>query len=615
MNMKRVLSLLLLAMTTVAVMGQPLQAQGLSDNQRLLGYTLTDDIDVNGAAFGEAGTYTVGAVLTPQMLAPYEGCRVVGLRMAAAMTLGRTRTFLYRSDGSSLTAAIEQKQRLYEGWNNVFFNGDGYLIQGNESLFFGFDYVETADMVSADQGGLCGVGVETDGAFYLYGDYGQGEGLYSISGVGCLCVQLIVDVSSLPAFDIDLMDLDAGFKYKQPGENIEALLTFINVGRMNVGHYQMGYQLDNEAPVCQEITDSLAEGRMGSWLFDCKLPDDIAIGMHQLKVFVAAVEDEPLTETSKNDTITVNFAIYRQSLQREKAYLEVYTDQTSPYSAFLNDALNQLASAMANQLTIVNVHRPGTALAVSDAAYLHQLYAYVWPSFTMNRSYFPGEEHVAYDMNDYLAVIGTDMTAAIIGDMVAQDYYSPAFAGLELTGSFDAATRQLTVTATGEVLPEAEAIYGDLALTLILAEDRVKSPQSVYNPKTQRITTNSNYLHNQVLRSYLTAPTGSSLTIDNNRFTATFTTTVDASWQADKLTVVGLLSKYADTVTEENLRDMDVVNATSLSLNEMEETQHIESTLVTPIQEHSYTVGGRHLNTNGRHHGLVIRDGKKFMMK
>ena len=615
MNMKRLLPILLLAMTAVAVTGQPLHVQGLSDNQRLLGYTLTDDIDVNGAAFGEAGTYTVGAVLTPQMLAPYAGCHVVGLRMAAAMNLGRCRTFLYQTDGTSLTAAIEQRQRLYEGWNNVFFNGEGYLIQGDETLFFGFDYVETAEMVSADQGGLCGAGEETDGSFYLYGDYGQGEGLYSITGIGCLCVQLIVDVSPLPAFDIDLMNLDTGFKYKQPGETIEALLTFVNVGRKAVGRYQLGYQLDDETPVYTELTDSIAEGHRDSWLFNCPLSADIATGLHQFKVFVSSVEDEPLADTSKNDTLTVSFAIYRQSLQRDKAYLEVYTDQTSPYSAFLNSALNQLASSMSNQLTIVNVHRPGTDLAVADAAYLHQLYAYVLPSFTMNRSYFPGEEHVAYDMNDYLPVIGTDMTAAIIGDMVAQDYYSPAFAGLELSGSFNAITRQLTVTATGEVLPEAEAIYGDLALTLMVEEDHVKSPQAVYNSRTQKTTTNPNYQHNQVLRCYLTAATGNSLTIENNRFTATFTTTLDASWQAGNMTVVALLSKYADTVTEENLRDMDVVNATSMSLSEMMETQHIENAVSTPAHGHSYSPDGRRIPDTGHHRGLVIRDGRKVIMK
>ena len=41
-----------------------MSAQGnLSANQRLLGHTVTDDIDVSGAVVGTPGTYTIGAVL------------------------------------------------------------------------------------------------------------------------------------------------------------------------------------------------------------------------------------------------------------------------------------------------------------------------------------------------------------------------------------------------------------------------------------------------------------------------------------------------------------------------------------------------------------------------
>ena len=135
------IALLLLVSLTV-------QAQGLSENQRLLGYIQTDSITVKDGAFGEAGTYSIGAVLTPRILSAYAGCKVVGLRMAASLDLGRARTFIYNIEASGqLTAVVEQRQRLYNGWNNVFFNGDGYVIQGNESLFFGFDYTETAEKI------------------------------------------------------------------------------------------------------------------------------------------------------------------------------------------------------------------------------------------------------------------------------------------------------------------------------------------------------------------------------------------------------------------------------------------------------------------------------------
>lgn len=574
--MERLLTIILLAVATMTATAQPMLVQGLSNNQRILGYTLTDNIDIKGAAFGEAGTYSIGAALPPSVLAPYAGCKVVGIRVAAAQNLGRTRMFVYNFTGSAFESIVEQKQRIYEDWNNVFFNGDGYEIQGDETLFFGFDYVETQVMVDAEEGGICCVGEDTDGAFYLYGDYGQGEGLYSISNVGMLCVQLIVDVSALPNHALSFTYLDTGFKYKQAGQNEEVMTSFTNTGRDTISTYQLGYQIDDMEPVLTDFNTPLPDGQSDTWIFSIPLSAGMSVGMHSLTVFVSTVNgQEP--DDRRNDRITRNFAIYENSVQRSKCYFEVYTDQNSPYTPFLNDALKVLQRNLGKMTTIVNVHRPDTPLAVDDAAYLCDLYAYTYPSFTVNRAYFPGEAHVAYDMNDYLPVIPADMSAGIIGDMILQDYYNPAFASIELSGEYDATTRQLTIEATGELLPEAEAIYGGIALTLLLTEDGVKSSQMVYNSISQRVTLNQNYEHNNVLRTFITTPTGEALAATDAKYTVRFTTTIDEAWVADKLTVVGLLTKATDNVSTEDTDDLDVVNTFSLAVKDLEQTQGIGS--------------------------------------
>ena len=582
----------------------------LSSDQRLVGYTVTDAIDVSGAAFEKAGTYSVGAVLTPQMLASYEGCRVVGIRMAAALNLGLSRTFIYDVSDLGIVAQVEQYQRLYEGWNEVFFNGDGYVIQGTETLFFGFDYTETDEMVSNDQGGLCGVGDELEGSFYAYGDYGKGEGLYSLSGLGRLCVQLIVDVSSLPMLDMDMTYLDAGFKYKQPGEAIEGLATFTNVGRATANGFQVGWKLDDQQPVLTTVTDSvLAVGASDSWQFICRLPEDIAVGMHTLKVFVSQVGGEPMPDRSHNDTLSASFAVYRESMPRQKAYFEVYTDASTYYSALLNDALKVMKNRedIADKLALVNVHRPGTALAVSEAAYLHSLYAYTWPTFTINRSYFPGEAYIAYDMNyylDYQSLLGADFNAGIIGDMVFQDYYSPSFAGINLQADYDADTRQFTITANGDVLPESDAIYGDLALTLMVVEDGVKSQQAIVNSTTGRVTTNRNYMHQQVLRGYLTSPIGDALQVADGKYSVTVTETLNSKWNVDNVTIVGLLTKRADEINSANVRDYDVINATSVALS-------AASGILVPSQSSAetvarFTLDGKRISSSASHKGIMV---------
>ena len=594
---------------------QPLRIEGLSNTQRVLGYTLTDDIDTSGALFGEAGTYTIGAALDPSTLAPYAGCRVVGIRIATAMNLGRTRTFVYNFTGTSFDPVIVQNQRLYEGWNNVFFNGDGYEIQGDETLFFGFDYVETDDMVAADAGGLACTGSDTEGAFYLYGNFGQGEGLYSISGAGKLCVQLIVDISSLPLNDMAVTYLDAGFKYKHPGERVEVLATFTNTGRATVDTYQIGYQLDKQQPVLIDCQGTVADGLQDSWMGIVPLPDDIATGMHTLRFFLSSVNGEALDSEADGKHRETQFAIYRDSVDRQMVYLEIYTDPTNIYSAMLNDAVRQMQKQF-EQVCVVNVHCPGARLSVSDADYLSDLYAYTYPSFTVNRAYFPGEAYIAYDMNDYLPYFGTEMSAGILTDIVMQDFYSPAFATIDLRAGYDPDTRQLTVEATGSLLPEATAIYGDLALTLLITEDSVTAPQSVYNFTTQRTTNNRKYIHQDVLRGYITAPTGHLLTPDGRQYTAQFTTTLDSSWVPEHLHLVGFLTKYADSVTADNLVDMDIINAMSIPFSEDVITSISETTNYQNDQTRGtacYSLDGRKIANSQLPKGIYIMNGKKIV--
>ena len=596
-----------------AVMSLTTQAQGLSENQRLLGYIITDSITVSGGAFGTAGTYSVGALMTPQTLSSYAGCKIMGIRMAAALDLGRSNTFVCQVKSNKMDTLCIQKQRLYAGWNNIFFNNGGYEIKGNETLFFGFDYTETADMIAADQGGLCGFGDDMEGALYAYGNFGQGLNLYSLSGLGRLCVQLIVDVSSLPLYDLDITWFDTGFKYKKTGESIDAMINFSNVGRKSIGRYQLCYQLDDNAPVVSNLSDSLRTGVQSDWKFSLQLPNDIAIGLHTLKVFVGQVEGEALSEKSKNDMKSVSFGVYRNKLARQKAYMEVYTDQTSPITPYLNDMV-KLVADNSDAMIVTNVHKPNTPLALASAAYLHNLYAYTHPAFTINRSYFPGEEHIAYDMNDYLPTVGPEFCAGILSDMLLQDFDSPAFATVDLKLTYDAASHKLGIKATGDMLPEAKAIYGDLALTLMMTEDNVKSRQAAVNALTGRTTNNQNYLHNDVLRAYVTSPIGDAITTNDNKYEANYEFTLDAGWNPDNLEVIGLLTKKVDAVTEANLYDLDIINANSAALGVITGIETIQPAVAVKSTG-CYTLDGRRIETEHLKPGLYVINGKKIIVK
>lgn len=587
----------------------PYRVEGLSSTQRAVGYAQGDSITINGARVGTAGTYPMGAILDASVLERFAGCKVVGIRYAVAQDMGRTRAFLYPVTDEGYideSSAITKNQKAYAGWNNVFFNGDtSYDIQGNEQLLVGFDYVETDEMVEAGTGALSTYGEAYGTELMIYGNFGSGEGWYQVNNLGCLCVQLIVDVSSLPEKDLDITYFDSGFRYKKPGEKIEVYAMVQNVGRSDVASYELAYQLDDQ-PETVLTGGELKENADETFQPVVQLPTDIIAGKHTLSFYTKSADGQALGGT-KNDIETVDFYVYTQTLDRQKVYVEQYTNQNSYLSALVNEAF-ALAPNVSDIMCMVNVYAPDNLLALPESEYLGDLYAYTWPSFTSNRAYFPGEKHIAYDFNDYIQY-GANFVAPIISDIVLEDKYREGFATVELTPTYDADSKQLTIDVSGDLTDEAGAIFGDVAVTLMITEDNVKAAQQILNPVTNRPKVEAQYVHNHVLRQYVTAPTGDKVTISGNRYTGHFTTTLSDAWKAEDLKLVAIITRFAPTVTDDNVMEMDVVGANDFELSTIISTGISSITPdSSPEGEGSeyFTLNGVRLNAKPSHSGIYL---------
>ncbi|MBR4389229.1 MAG: Omp28-related outer membrane protein [Prevotella sp.] len=585
----------------------PSRVEGLSSTQRAVGYAVGDSITISGARVGSAGTYPVGAIVDASVLERFAGCKVMGIRYAVSQDLGRTRAFLYPvTDDGYIDdgAAIAKNQKAYAGWNNVFFNGDtSYEIQGDEQLLVGFDYVETDEMVAAESGALCTYGESSGTELMIYANFASGEGWYQVNNLGCLCVQLIVDVSSLPEKDLDIIYFDSGFRYKKPGENVELYAIVQNVGRSDVANYELSCQLDEQPETIIEGAQ-LKESADETFQPVVSLPSDIAVGKHTLTFRVKSADGESLGGT-KNDTETVNFYVYNETMSRQKVYVEQYTDQNYYLSADVNNAFAN-ATDVADIMCMVNVYAPDNLLALPESNYLHGLYAYTLPSFTVNRSYFPGENYIAYDVNYYIEYYPV-FVPTIISALIEEDKEREGFATVEMTPEYNADTRELTIDVGGTLTSEAEAIFGDVAVTLMITEDNVKAAQQVLNPVTNRPKTDAQYVHNHVLRQYVTAPTGDKVTINGTTFSGHFSTTLSEEWKGEDLKLVAVVTRYAPTVTDDNVMEMDVVGANDFDLSTTVPTG-ITSLTPDPSPEGSeyFTLDGVRLNGEPSHSGIYL---------
>lgn len=526
---------------------------GLSSNQRLIGHTTTDDIDHKTACFGQAGTYTIGAQLTAEELEPYVGCKVVGIRLAAGADLGRTKCHLQSVDGSSAaTSVISQNQRLYSGWNNVFFNGNGYEIKAGESLFYGFDYVESQAMATAKQGAICVVGENTQGSFVLL----QNNKVYPVSGGGKLCLSLIIDAGSLPANDLMFSFFDTGFKYKKLSEKFEVYAMLTATGRDAVTSFRMGYRFDDLDTEYVTVTKQIASGASDTWQLSIDLPAALGIGNHTFTTWMDAVNQAQLPPGSKR-TATTEFGVYENTVPRSRVYVENYVHEMSPYATLFQDAMAGADAENAGKMSMVNVFASGSSFGVIEGEFLHNVYAYTIPSFTINRSYFPGEQHIAYDLNDYLASLPAQFVQGMLSDMILQDIDSPSFATVTVDKtSYDADTRLVTTTVSGQLLPESAAIFGELAVTLMMVQDSAVTGTTTFT---------------NILRGYLGDPYGTTISSSSaDTFTAEVSGTLPQGLDPEKMKIVAIIHKAhpADEYfNEQNARKYDVLNCSEARLS------------------------------------------------
>ena len=164
------------------------------------------------------------------------------------------------------------------------------------------------------------------------------------------------------------------------------------------------------------------------------------------------------------------------------------------------------------------------------------------------------------------------------------------------------------------MLEEARAIYGDVALTLLLTEDQVKAPQTIYNELLGRVTTSQTYSHDHVLRAYITSPIGDAVDCTTDHFEANYEYTLNGAWNTDNIEGIGLLTKKVDAVTDDNVLDMDIINANSFKLGVLTGIETVAAPASTKSSAY-YSLDGRLLDATHLKPGIYVTNGKKVIVK
>ena len=550
------------------------------------------------------GYTSVCSLIDSDIAKKYAGNQVVGLRIAFGSTaVSDVRAYLSPdpSTAGADVASAQMAQITEEGWNDVMFDAPYTLKGTEEELYVGYDLSSSTDARPV----LVGTTVhnygllveETDGRWYDYSETGD------------LAVQLLISGDKLPDYDVAITDLYTDSRYYAvDAEKMYFGATLENIGTKAIPGLTLSLMFDDDPQLGGElqITDELT----GSSQLGYELPLSafgLAPGIHTLTLSVKELADglTPSVGTTADDSRTYTLYIYSEAMTRQYSVLEVFA--SADYDYYQSRFVEPVEEFLSQDETVLPVFIHGSfgegildPLALSNASKLSTAAGLkTVPSFGINRSVQPG-------LKSYLFGYTGQPVAADFAQVNAYlNYITPAFATISLNGTYDKATRLLTLDVQGTRGEDFQCFFGNGALTIYLTEDNVNG-------------------QNHVLRKIMTAPLGTAITWNGNdgmSFQLTRRLTLDKSWVPDNMHAIAFIHKATTEATERD--EMEITNATVFHLNGKQDGIERNEELRMKNEESSiFNLAGQRIDNPQSairnpqlNRGVYIRNGRKVLVK
>lgn len=346
-------------------------------------------------------------------------------------------------------------------------------------------------------------------------------------------------------------------EYQVPGTK-DFSITITMLGKSNFYSANFYWQLNNGTidSVTKVPTDlkwhSLTTGWVTDPAFKVTLP---TAGQHKLKVWMKTTTADV---NPTNDTLTTNINVF-SSLPKKHVLMEVYNYQTNQM-CYKTDVYNDNVVLNNTAYTIVNFYTQPTdplynanTKAVGDELDGTHAFATMY-----DRYHFP---FWRFPTIPYL----TDGTLNITGIYAygqREQFYEPVEVFFK-SATYDSANRELKVLVSATLY---DNLSGDYRFNIYLTENGVISPQAgAPNPNS--------YKHDNVLRAMLGGPWGKQGSLPTSLNSGTtydywFTYTIPANYNADSLSLIGLVQKYdTDKYNRPILNSKEASLMSTLSVN------------------------------------------------
>ncbi len=461
---------------------------------------------------GDHGTSLQAIRLTTDMLAPYVGQKLSGIRAGLGEEVEDV-TFFVRYTLTGENVIEKTVERCGMSWNNVKFDTPLTITAGQE-LFIGYSYYHEGEryVIGADnthgfEQGSCYLGYISELENYF--DDNSAE----MFNLGKLLISGIIgDDISACGNSLTLLGSDLG-TYVQRDSPTDVILEVFNSGWNEVTSVVVTATVDG-----QETTKTFGLFRpIPAYTSSTLLWEGLTL-TDDANVTFEIGNVSNLTNYATRRTLSQDCSVYEGEGFKRKLLLEQFTGQSCSNCPAGVDAIDAFIVGHEEDIVWVAIHSFYLSPGLEDNFYNEaaQFYAAKFdedgsaPMMTLNRArrtlYFTTEEGPA----SITAVTTHPMYFAYANNyqnFLDEEIAAPARVSVVIDQQYDAAADRLTVTVSGRATEQLPGTH--VGLTVYVLEDGQISYQS---------GANSDYRHDNILRDVLTAFEGDVIEFDEDGY-------------------------------------------------------------------------------------------------
>lgn len=467
-------------------------------------FSVEGNADVSGAVY-----------LTPELLAPYDGCEISAIRGALASKVNIDRLTLWIRESLNgenvaetlVTASTDPS--LAKGWIETPLESP-YVIEASKGLYIGMTYHQKGATKAFS---LIGNGFEN--SFFVRTGDGEWEDRHD---EGILSIEAVTSADATPEFDLALLEAVMDYS-SDPDFNIVNVRVANNGSRDVTGFTLSSFYSNSPESVGSEHFDvSLASGEKCE--VRCMLPKVDDVFVNSANIVLGGIDDG-------TDAYEGNNAIVARVPSLKKVLVEEFTTERCSNCPRVAQYMHEVCDEDAYSDRIVVVcHHAGyytdwlTQPCDEEIGWLYGCGSA--PAVMYDRTALPGGK-----MADNPDKKG-------LRDNFDRQLALAPSVGISMMAEKDDETGELVANVT--LKREGNLAMAAPRLSIFLTEDNIK-------PVLQSGDNDMTHIHQHVIRAY-NSTWGEKIEWDGSDYTATIRFVLDPEWKIDDLNVVAFVNNY-----------------------------------------------------------------------